>query len=116
MGMSAHQRIRRAMEEKKKAAVLEQRQASDIDKMLVNELKEYAKANNIDISGLNKKEDIRVRILEFKNGIGKNGDKTNDKIQNDYAQYDNTEQANDSTPDENVGQAQSEVVSENGSV
>ena len=75
MGMSAHQRIRRAMEEKRKAAA-EQAQLEtpvDIDKMQVSNLKEYAKVKGIDITGLTKKEEIRLRILEFIKGSGENG-------------------------------------------
>lgn len=36
----------------------------DFDKMKLDELKEYAAENEIDISGLTKKDDIKARLIE----------------------------------------------------
>jgi len=75
MSLSTHQRIRRALAEKKKGVELEQAvQIPDFKEMKMAELKEYASVNGIDISGLNKKDDVIQRILEAVNKTPDPGD------------------------------------------
>ena len=62
---STHQRIRRSMEAKRKAAEQEKLEP-DFDTMKMDELQAYAKGHDIDVSGLRKKDDIKNRILAAK--------------------------------------------------
>lgn len=78
--MMAHHRIRKSLEEKKKACEgIENQTNGDvnqmpvIDKMTVTELKAYAKLNDIDIFGMSKKDDIKARITEAVKALSNEG-------------------------------------------
>ena len=75
MSLSAHQRIRRAMEAKRNAQAQAESQdvpdkamanvtPEDIAKMKLPELKKFAEEHSIVITGLKKAEDLRMKILE----------------------------------------------------
>ena len=78
VSFSTHQRIRKALADKKvkesEEALAKQgdqntdkncaESATDISKMSLNELRKFAADNNIDITGLNRKEAIRNYIMD----------------------------------------------------
>jgi len=69
MSLSTHQRIRRAMAEKKKNACDEETFIPDLDleKLRVTDLKALAKDNGINLKGVSDKPNIIKRIMEAKN-------------------------------------------------
>lgn len=125
MGMSAHQRIRRAMEEKKKAQARQSKlpgmaQIQDFEKMTSIELKEYAKVSGISIAGLTKKDDIKAQIIETTTAMG-DVPLSDEKPENDVDPDVSGEQGADSNlaaggkPDDDDGLPVAEGVGGNGS-